>query len=105
MIGEQFTLTLVRAVFPISAFKDGLDDEWSALVRLGIVTETGTKSAMVLSEQEIIASGSPLSEAVYGFSHGWMLETLRCFCFKRRLFFSSKDLLTPFFFNVENACL
>jgi predicted ATPase len=37
MIGEQFTLTLVRAVFPISALKDGLEDEWSALVRLGLV--------------------------------------------------------------------
>ena len=81
MIGEQFTLTLVRAVFPISALKDGLNEEWSALVRLGIVTEVGTKTALVLGEQEMpvvaTADGAPLSEAVYGFSHGWMMETLR----------------------------
>jgi hypothetical protein len=39
------------------------------------VTETGTRSAVLIPEKE--TQDPNLNEAVYGFSHGWMLETLR----------------------------
>jgi len=61
IIGETFTLGLVKSVFPITHLIPGLTEEWNTLVRLGVVFE-------------LSRSGT---EIIFSFSNGWMLETLR----------------------------